>query len=347
MLICGNEKLGVKMHFVVHEDNKFCPLDRDALGWTDPMVVHRRRKDGARNLVLFVHGLGGRAYETWGRYPAFVFDDDPDLDVGLFDYESGHRRRFWRSISMEGHTDYLALAVRDLPLPYDRVVLVGHSMGGLMCKAAIRHLVNTFTHDSRGVLGADKVVGLVLFATPQAGSSRVPSILSRVNKDARALHANSNFVTGITQHFRDRIATKIDLQTPTDKQRIPTFAVIATGDLWVNPLSAGLDLTTDQQKVVMGSHRSITKPKDRMDDAYMWFRDQLGRCLTAASTKPHSATSDLAKASDEETLQRLMQAILRTSAEIDVPLHIKQPIDSTSDAPFDRDDDASKGQESP
>jgi magnesium-transporting ATPase (P-type) len=47
----------------------------------------------AKRVIVFVHGLGGNGYNTWEKFPQFVFDDpsrDP-VDVALFDYFSGHR----------------------------------------------------------------------------------------------------------------------------------------------------------------------------------------------------------------------------------------------------------------
>jgi hypothetical protein len=38
-----------------------------------------------RTLVVLVHGLGGRGYETWGQLPERLFSgaDGPAVDIGL------------------------------------------------------------------------------------------------------------------------------------------------------------------------------------------------------------------------------------------------------------------------
>jgi hypothetical protein len=50
--------------------------------------------DGVRRpLVVLVHGLNGRGYQTWGEIPERLFSgaDGPAVDVGVFDYRSGIR----------------------------------------------------------------------------------------------------------------------------------------------------------------------------------------------------------------------------------------------------------------
>jgi hypothetical protein len=53
----------------------------------EPMVVHQRADpttDDRR--VIFVHGLGGSRFgnkSTWGNSPRFIFEDAPDLDLGM------------------------------------------------------------------------------------------------------------------------------------------------------------------------------------------------------------------------------------------------------------------------
>ena len=347
------DEWGYGMFIIEHDEDEFSALPKNNRGWTDPIVVHRRKGPEAGTLLLFVHGLGGRAHETWGNYPEFVFADNHDLDVGLLDYESGVRRRFWRSIEPAKHALALSHSIRDLH--YSKVILVGHSMGGLLCKAAIKNLIDSRTHDNGGVLGVDKIGGLALFATPQSGSRKAPRVFSLVSKDARVLRTDSDFVSEIAQRFQDRVFTQMDWQTPTSRQRIPTFAVIATGDFWVDRLSAGLGLDTDQQKFVTGSHTSIVKPASRTDDAYVWFREKLEHCLTvppmeqppgvAPSGIPDDPTGDGAvSSSDRETLQKMLRTLLLS--QIDVPMHINITFDESVDAFPVTEADSEKNEES-
>jgi pimeloyl-ACP methyl ester carboxylesterase len=77
----------------VQDEDNFAALPRQHRGWTDPLVVYQRGDGPKRNLVVFVHGLGGSSDKTWGQYPEFAFQAGLDADVGLLDYESGLRRK--------------------------------------------------------------------------------------------------------------------------------------------------------------------------------------------------------------------------------------------------------------
>ena len=72
----------------------------------DPLVVHRRdEKQSAGTLVIFVHGLGGDRYQTWGEFPRFLLTDIEDADIGLYAYRTVLSRfRFAASIELESES---------------------------------------------------------------------------------------------------------------------------------------------------------------------------------------------------------------------------------------------------
>lgn len=326
------------MFIVEIDDSEFSPLPRKATGWTDPLVVYRRSGVSREDLVLFVHGLGGYAHRTWGRYPEFVLTDDLGADVGMLDYESGPRRRAGRSIKLEDHAAAFSHSIRDLE-GYKRVVLVGHSMGGLLCKAAIRELLNSRTRDKDGRLGVDKVAGVMLFATPQAGSRRVPRVLSAFSKDARALQVGSVLAKDTAQCFTDSVVTSLNYQSPTSKKPIPTFAIVATGDRWVDQLSAGLNLEMDQKKIVTGGHSSIVNPASRDDDAYVWFRDRVSMSLEKARFQGTTRLTE--RTTPPIDLRDLLRGIVQDmfAGGLDVPMHTDIGISPESfDSPKNEDE---------
>jgi pimeloyl-ACP methyl ester carboxylesterase len=162
----------------------------------EPLIIHLRSEPTRnRALVIFVHGLGGSRYglgATWGFLPRFVFEDFPDVDVGLYEYVTLLRRlKFWESIHLSKEAIVFADLIRDVTA-YEAVILVGHSMGGLLCEAAIASLVNTGQEQA-----IQKIRGMILMATPQTGSQRVPSALRFFSKDAYALRPHGDFVTSL------------------------------------------------------------------------------------------------------------------------------------------------------
>jgi tetratricopeptide (TPR) repeat protein/pimeloyl-ACP methyl ester carboxylesterase len=258
---------------------EFRVADTSELSADEPLVIHSRRGEDNTNLVVFVHGLGGSRYGTWGNFPKFVFDDfkESGVAIGLYAYRTAFGRlRFTASIDLEREAKVLADVIRDLPPSYRRIVLIAHSMGGLLAKAAVKSLID---RDERTALA--RTAGLILMATPQAGSMRVPSFLALFSYDARALKPHGEFVTRITETFTNRIS-----QTPVpDKSGrfvIRVWAVVAPADQWVDRLSAGLNLESSHIKDVRGSHTSIVKPKHKNADAYTFVKRAIAECLTPA-----------------------------------------------------------------
>jgi pimeloyl-ACP methyl ester carboxylesterase len=215
-----------------------------------------------------------------------LFEDSAHYDIGLYDYASGVRRiRLGESIPLDVHARVLADDLRDGN--YDRIVLIGHSMGGLLCKAVIKHLIDSRA-GANGLLTIERVAGLFLIATPQAGSLRVPRFLANVSKDVKVLGAHSEFVKEINRRFNDTLClgSKNRLEA-TDKFVIPTYAVVATGDIWVDEFSSALNLPSDQIKHIWGSHGAIVKPESREDGFYSWIRHKIDDCFTASAPAAH------------------------------------------------------------
>jgi len=246
--------------------------------WTElgeePLVTHQRTSPTKNDkLVIFVHGLGGSRYgnsTTWGRFPQFLFEDMPDVDVGMYQYRTLFGRlRITRSVALEKEAQVFADLVRDPLRGYKSVVLIGHSMGGLLCKALIQRLLEAGSRNAVSRIG-----GLILMATPQLGVLRIPAFLSFLSYDARALRAHGELVTRINRTFEDRVALDEGVFT-LRKVTIPTWAVEGVYDLWVDPLSSGIGLASSRRKVVRGSHTSIVKPADKQADAYSWVREKV------------------------------------------------------------------------
>lgn len=268
--------------FVV-EHQAFQPLSRGAPGHSESLVIHARPERESRNLLVLVHGLNGARYATWGDMPAMLFDDCENFDIGLYDYASGTRRLRGISTALDRHADELADHVRDLD--YDRIVLIGHSMGGLLCQGTIRSLIDSRTSSLDGALAIDRVAGLFLMATPQAGSLRVHKIMRPFSRDARVLSPHSQYVSQVQRRFSDVVQTNGGEPISPKKILVPTYALVATNDKWVDELSSQLGLPRDQIKTVRGSHTSLVKPRSRMDDGYQWMIPRL-RAATTIGRRP-------------------------------------------------------------
>lgn len=251
-----------------------------------PLVIHGHGDSSGRALVIFIHGLGGSRYGTWtarGHHPAkeslpkFLYDDISSLDVGLYAYRTLFGRlRWWRSIELSDEARLLADRVRQHATTYGTVLLAGHSMGGILARAAVRELID---RNDRATLSAVK--GLLLLATPQAGSLRVPGLLWSLTADARALRPHGRLVTDIQQVFTDRVVSERE-HAKDGQFFIPAYVVAAAEDQWVDRFSAGLNVPHHRIWNVRGSHTSAVKPRLQGDDEYSWVRDRVKEIVEAA-----------------------------------------------------------------
>ncbi|MGA7730664.1 MAG: alpha/beta fold hydrolase [Chloroflexia bacterium] len=259
------------------------PENSKSLGY-ESLVIHQRTNPTKNSsLIVFVHGWGGRRYgrnSSWGRFPEFIYEEFQDIDVGLYAYRTRFGRfKFWRSVSLENEAVILAQDLRELvaSLTYNKIILVGHSMGGLLCKAVISNLIhNSSLEPYKTTLSC--IRGLFLFAVPQLGSLLVPTILSLLTFDFRALRRHGEFVTEINTTFIKDVHFS-EVGDANGKARIPMWAVIAASDFLVDPLSANPHLPEDRTRKVHGLHGEIARPKEKTSPVYQFVSPKIRICL--------------------------------------------------------------------
>lgn len=245
---------------------------------SEPLTVHYRdATKSAKTLLVFVHGLGGTRYgekATWGDYPKLIFANFSSVDVGLYAYRTLFKRLiFWKSISLEKEAEVFADLLRSLT-EYRNFILFGHSMGGVLCKGVVEHLVVTNQLEC-----ARRIKGIVLMATPQFGSLRVPQMLAWLSQDFQALKPHNHYLNRIEDVFRNQIHADTDYPF-NDKLHIPCWALRAAEDFWVDPLSAGITIRAEQMRTVRGTHTSIVKPKSLDEDGFRFTTEILKQALS-------------------------------------------------------------------
>jgi|GEM_PF-6415955 len=256
----------------------------------EPLVIHQRTKPTRNNsLLVFVHGWGGRRYgprSSWGRFPELLFRDFPTLDIGLYTYRTRFGRlKFLRSIPLDEEARIFADTLRDLE-EYRKIVLLGHSMGGLLCMGAIAHLTNTRDLEPHKE-ALSRIKGLMLFAVPQLGSLRVPPLLSFLSLDLLALKPHGKFVSQIQHTFSTRLYLN-EKGSASGKPRVPMWAVVAASDFLVDRLSASIHLPEDRTRTVHGLHGEIVKPTFEDSNVYGFVKKRVQICLEDNTTTDYA-----------------------------------------------------------
>jgi pimeloyl-ACP methyl ester carboxylesterase len=90
-----------------------------------------------KNLVIFIHGIGGSATGTWGKFPNLVLGDTElanKFDVDMFEYKTG----FLSAVPpLTEVARELASYIEIKQKNHKEVVLIAHSQGGLIAQRYI------------------------------------------------------------------------------------------------------------------------------------------------------------------------------------------------------------------
>lgn len=210
------------------------------------ILAHRRA--GCEAAIVFVHGFGGKPDKTWGEFPHLLIND-PRL-AGWDIYSLGYATNLSLDLaglwSADPEIEILArffqTAVDLHPLGgYKQLVLIAHSMGGLVVQRALIDYEEL----------ARRVSHVFLFATPSAGLTKATP-MARFKRQFRDLGAGSPFI----KDLRERWESEFGEQPPF------TFLCVAGDrDEFVPWQSSIAPFAKDRCAVVPGNHVQIVKPK--------------------------------------------------------------------------------------
>jgi alpha-beta hydrolase superfamily lysophospholipase len=273
--------------------------------------------------VVFVHGILGHYINTWGLFPKLLSEDAdlPELDVLLWGYRTGWIKRH-HGLKYEGQ--HFVTALQTLIRPNNELVLVGHSMGGLII---LRGLVDRMILGHAQGAPCKSVSWITLFATPLNGAWTAGVVRIVVNPMLR-------LVGTLYKHLRDlsrgafcdalmaEVVNRIYRPTIEDtaNRKIPIRIVAATRDGAVDRANrdATLALYRDPEALQLDEdHSSVKLPTYVGDVRYrVLFNDiQIGfarkfASLCASAIDP-AATVDQREAALSEILQRYQNIIRR------------------------------------
>lgn len=221
-------------------------------------------KEPVSNLQLvFVHGLGGNAHDTWrqGKNPSLVdyVREHDGIKCTCYEYPTSLLRLpLMRKMSP---IEILAAGLRttiDHKIHTENdLILVGHSLGGLIARWYVANLLD---QDARR-----RVKHLVLYATPNHGAAlaRVGRLLSWHHFQLKQLCKNSDFINNLNDRWAEHGIS----------HSIPTTCVIGGQDDVVTEESGTLKAHGAREEVLVDKdHRDIVKPLSTDDLCYRVLR---------------------------------------------------------------------------
>ena len=237
----------------------------------EPRWISRDSSKPARAAVVFIHGIFGSTTGTWQNENGTTFfqllKQDPNVgdavDVYAFGFESKMFQGGKGSLDVREAANVLGryLSNADV-LKYDTVVLVGHSMGGLV---ALRFLAS-----NRDANLAAKIPLVVLFAAPQEGAD-VASIGMLASQNPGLVSMRPSDDNQWLQQLLDDW-----LRVPAKPKVVCGYEKAETRGIMVVPYSSSTRLCTEPGMAVGGAdHISIVKPNTAAHPSVVLLVDAL------------------------------------------------------------------------
>lgn len=233
--------------------------------------------------IVFVHGILSTG-ATWKSLQHLV-DTDVDLQetrTFLFEYHSPLRKL--KPGTRVPDVDHIAGALdtylRHRLANYTRIVLVGHSQGGLVIQ---RYLHRTLAEGRGRELQNIRLV--VLFACPTDGSQYAATIRATTrwfirNPQERELLPLNDKIAEARRTIINRVVNSSAVAPDTCP--IPFFVYAGESDGIVSPQSARS--VFPDAGVVPGNHSSIIKPTSRDDLSFIVLKNHIRLNLASRST---------------------------------------------------------------
>ncbi|KAI9773277.1 MAG: hypothetical protein M1835_006168 [Candelina submexicana] len=241
--------------------------------------------------LVFVHGLGGGSQSTWTRsgdttlyWPQTWLPYDNgfrDVRIHSFGYNSN-----WETESILNIHDFaksLLGSIQDCPaIPRDSnvpIVLVGHSMGGLVIKRA--YILARQKEEFVSV--SQRIRTIVFLATPHRGADLAQLLTKILNLSSGArpfvtdLHRNSLATQSINDEFPQHCQ---DLQLYSFYETLPTSYKVGK-TLIVDKDSATLGYVNERTAYLNANHRDVCKYASPTDPNYKTVRNALASAIDA------------------------------------------------------------------
>ena len=213
------------------------------------------KENNNENLIVFVHGFTGDATDTWGKFEGLLSEDVDlqDWDILFWGYPT-------KLFAKNQHVYYVGEALKTelkySKRKYKNLVLIGHSMGGLVIRS---YIIGALKRGEKSELSPIKKV--LLFGTPNDGL--LLANFSIFNRQIDDMAMGEKFIDELNKDWSRYVNSKKDDDYHMD---IPVTAVIGLEDDFVT--KGSVSSTFDVVEVVPGNHTKMIKPKDNSSPVY-------------------------------------------------------------------------------
>lgn len=204
--------------------------------------------------IVFVHGLGGIIDETWGRFPEFLNQDKSiEHKVLQYGYMSPNiLKQFYQPAPtiLNIANGLLTDLKYKCDLNNDDIILVGHSMGGLVIKRLLLRL------KAKGI--NHKIKKICFFDVPHdgAGLANVGKYVAPLNRHMKSLCLNSSDLDDLNDQWVDNDLDKV----------YDIISVIDANETVVSSMSSKSIFRSHEVETINEvNHSTIVKPNSAND----------------------------------------------------------------------------------
>ncbi|KAF8475002.1 hypothetical protein BDZ91DRAFT_712118 [Kalaharituber pfeilii] len=240
--------------------------------------------------IIFTHGLGGGSRKTWSHdpcdystfWPGEWLPQEEDLGfkearIHTFGYNANYNGPVTSLAILDFGRDFIQ-TLWGSPLNFGDVpiILVGHSMGGLVSKKAYILAISNPQDYSRI---SNAIKGMLFLGTPHRGSSHsklLNNILRMAPKRGPQQYVNDLNISSITIRTIDELFKGVmdDLILASLYETIP-LKMGPIEKMIVEPKNAVIGVPTELVRPVDANHRTICKFSSRQDPNYIAVRNVL------------------------------------------------------------------------
>ncbi|KAJ2994689.1 hypothetical protein NUW58_g1486 [Xylaria curta] len=282
--------------------------------------------------IVFVHGLGGGSRKTWSKteslnqyWPKEWLPKDAAFEnvrIQSFGYNSDWAKSKDNCLNLHHFGKALLghLATSPSILSFNTpIILVGHSMGGLVMKKAYILARQDATYETL----ANRVHSMYFLATPHKGSDSARLLKNILQATALSrdyvgdLEKGSAALRIINDEFR-QYSREVSLWSfyETEKLNIGVLGVLI-----VDPESATLGYPDEKQMPMNADHRSICKFEAPSDPNYIVLRNALAATV--------NAVRDSASITDTQLSH---QQLAELKSNLAVRYSVEEDLDSLNDS---------------
>lgn len=248
------------------------------------LITHR--KDSKEAAVFFIHGFIGSASETWGEFPSLLV---ADTDLNGYDvYSWGYPTQLNLAYTITKYVwtddpriETIGQGLRTLlgnfATTYKKIVLIGHSMGGLVIQSFILEELLRGGHEH-----LSRLTEVILFGTPSGGLKKA-SFVGFLKNQIADMDYYGPFIQDLRSEWRRLIDTPRSILSPDRVFRLTLVAGMK--DTFVPQESVLNPFPFDEKEIVQGNHIEMVKPSSADNISFCLVKRRLLRRTPTAKER--------------------------------------------------------------